>query len=346
MKVFVTYNNSEEPPDPLVENLTKLKIPEFEFIPDDESKWTDDDILLSAPRHASAENAAKLFDELPDKNIPTALVVASTAKSPELAAKWEKAIFATQLLTGERIEGLMENFRIYPLKLMRHFLKSKEKNADFKEIRIVLAAARAGYAIRSVQIELDSRNEPPLHDPPPFRWFSPSLLAALFPIPKKRLCPRNFQREHFTKLLLHPKAFTKTLLTENASPGGLAAAAALGMFIGTLPILGLHTISIIYVSVMLRLNKMMSVGISNLCMPPFVPIACVWIGHYLINGESIGIGPNDMLEAVKNPAPIILDWIVGALILAPINAAVFATISYALAKKIRKAIKKTDPTTR
>ncbi|MCK5845116.1 MAG: DUF2062 domain-containing protein, partial [Victivallales bacterium] len=169
-------------------------------------------------------------------------------------------------------------------------------------------------------------------EPSGLSFFAPKLLSMLSPLPRKRLCERNFQREAFREFLLHPLKFISFLLRENASPAGLAAAAAAGMFLGTLPLPGLHTAAIIYVSVKLRLNKVMSVNISHLCMPPFVPIACLELGHFALNGKWLVFG--SMKTVVGELRLRLIEWLLGAAILAPINAAVFWCLTYVIARAI------------
>jgi len=344
MKVFVSVENSSADSARLAEKLDARYDGSLVFLPDNGGQEkTDNDLVLALPAGFDAENAAKMLDALPDKDRPTAVVIGSSFDGDNTDKRREASILALQILCGERLPGFQENIRAYPAKLLAYLEKKLENNdkCDFPEIRTIVEAARAGYALTHVHTPpTGGAAEPnPLPQPPPTRWFIPMFLAALLPIPRKRLCPRNFQKEQFKELLLHPTKFTRHLLAENSSPAGLAAAAAVGMFVGTLPLLGIHTISIIYVSVMLRLNKVMAVGISNLCMPPFVPIACVWIGHFLLEGSWMGMGLDAMMEALKHPQSIILDWIVGAAVLAPINAAAFAAITYIVANGINRRIR-------
>jgi hypothetical protein len=63
----------------------------------------------------------------------------------------------------------------------------------------------------------------------------------------------------------------KTLLTENITPGQLAMAGALGVFLGSLPLIAVHTIAILFAAGYFRLNKVAALAASQLCMPPIVP---------------------------------------------------------------------------
>ena len=118
-------------------------------------------------------------------------------------------------------------------------------------------------------------------------------------------------------------------------------AAGVGMFIGTLPIFSLHTITIIYISIKLRLNKMLSVNMQHLCIPPFIPIACIGIGHYVLNGRWLKTASVEtMLKEIDSR---IFEWVLGSLVLAPVNALFFAGITYVIAAVIRSQIKRGKP---
>ncbi len=309
-------------------------------------KKTDGDLLLTLSDDAPSDSGMELVRAMPDHDTATALVV-GVPHVRESAASEPHFLLPLQLLTGEKLAGAMDNFRIYPVTLI---LANSEKMAHeeygkgFPLVAALIDASRSGYALVPVEVDVGAYTRVDGEDhTPPRGWFLPKLAMALLPMPRKKLCPRNFHREKFMELLLHPNSFLKYLLAENASPAGLAAAAAVGMFIGTLPILGLHTITIIYVSVMLRLNKMMSVNISHLCMPPFVPLACVWIGHFVITGTPPDMDASALIEELKKPTSVLIDWIVGALVLAPINAVVFATITFVVTSKIQSLRKKRSP---
>jgi uncharacterized protein (DUF2062 family) len=242
-----------------------------------------------------------------------------------------KIILMMQLLTGEKICGFRNTFRVYPTKLLIN-LTDKFYSEDYIYTNLLLKGSKAGYKIKNIVIEEYVPSD--LLDPPPKNFFIKKLCKTLLPFGTKRLCSRNFHKEKFKEFIFHPLTFLKYLLTENATPGGLAAAAATGMFIGTLPLLGLHTATIIYVSIKLRLNKILSVNISHLCMPPFVPFACIEIGHFMLNGEWLDF--RSFKTVVKAPHLRILEWILGSLVLAPINGIAFALITYIIASLLKK----------
>ena len=266
------------------------------------------------------------------------LVCVAQKENEDLMQSDEYRIFTIlQLLVGEKVYGFRNSFRVYPVKLLNHLSLNKFKDPYF-HINIIIKASISGYRIRYLQSNAEFRKLLPI---PGISFIAMKLLLALLPLPNKRLCERNFKFEKFKEFLAHPLKFLKFLLKENATPGALAAASATGMFIGTLPIFGLHTALIIYFSIKLRLNKILSVNISHLCMPPFLPFACIELGYYMRHGTWLKTG--DFQTIIKELHLRLLDWGLGALILAPLNAIVFASITYFTARFfMRNSNKKTN----
>ena len=101
--------------------------------------------------------------------------------------------------------------------------------------------------------------------------------------------------------------------------GGLAAAAAVGTFLAVLPLLGVHTLAILYVTVRLNLNKIMALAIQNLFMPPLTPFLCIELGYYLRHGHW---WTELTFDSVVREMPYRLwEWLLGSLVLAPVFAA-------------------------
>lgn len=292
------------------------------------------DLLIDAGEDVQAEQITLLLDALEDRDLPTEILVADSAHE-EATGNEARALLMLQLLTGEKICGFRNKFRLYPVKLLTHAPDHFFADELFYT-RMLIFGSRSGYKISNIEIsDYSPKDFVPV---PRKRFFIKEMLKALRPWPTKRLCERNFRKEKFREFLFHPIKFLKFLLMENASPGGLAAAAATGMFLGTLPLIACHTAAIIYVSIKLRLNKVLSVNISHLCMPPFVPFACIEIGYYLRHGKWLTTA--DFQTVVKELHLRLLDWLLGSLVLAPINAIVFAVITYIIAVSLRGALKK------
>ena len=283
--------------------------------------------IIILPPDLSPQDIIPLLRAMPDQDMATSLVVPFNISDEENIHKDNHVVTMLQLLTGEQICGFRNDLRVYPTKLISN-LPEKFFQSPFAYLKILINGAKAGYKI----VSAESSSEDLLFCKkaiPSTGFFINELLKSLLPFTQKRLSPRNFQKEKLKELLLHPKAFLKYLLQENATPGALAMAAGVGMFVGTLPIFSLHTVVIIYISIKLRLNKMLSVNMQHICMPPFIPIACIEIGHYMLHGTWLKSASFETMFKEINSR--VFEWVLGSLILAPLNALLFAGITYIIA---------------
>ena len=96
----------------------------------------------------------------------------------------------------------------------------------------------------------------------------------------------------------------------------------------------MHILVTIYVAARLHLNKVMALGIQNLCMPPFVPIACIEVGHFMLYGEWLtDISWNAVFGSIPQR---FLEWFLGSLILAPFLGVVTSVIVYLITLNWKK----------
>lgn len=156
------------------------------------------------------------------------------------------------------------------------------------------------------------------------------VLRRLCPWPAKRLLPRK--KTGALRQMLHPKALVKRLLHENASPTELGVSAGVGTFLAILPIQGLHTLAIIYVTTKLNLNRLMALTIQTLFVPPFTPGLCMWLGHIMLHGTLLPRFPRTSKEVVA----CLGEWVVGSLVLAPVLSVVCGLLVYWLARRYQK----------
>lgn len=248
------------------------------------------------------------------------------------------ANFWLRVETGVCVRDCQSGFRAYPVK---HFkaLALTGNHYDF-ETEALTRAAWAGLDLKMVDIDVwypepDKRVSSfrPFMDN--FRisiMHSRLVLRHLLPIPHKKLVRRPEIKPDWS-LFVHPVKFLKKLLKENASPMGLAASAAVGIVLGTLPLIATHTLAILYVTTRLHLNKILAVTIQNLCNPPFIPFLCIEIGYFVRTGEWL---TSFSKENFISQVPLFLwDWFLGSLIVAPLFAAAIAALVYFVAKSVQ-----------
>ena len=241
--------------------------------------------------------------------------------------------------TGVSIDDCQSGFRSYPVHYLAE-LSTSGMRYDF-ETEVLARAAWSGLKLRTVPV--NTRYQESGLRVSSFRPFLDNLRISLMharlvtrrlvPLPYRRLIPSS--DPHFDmSILRHPVKLMKTLLHENTNPMGLAISAGVGIFLAVLPLLSVHTLVIIYVTTRLHLNKVMAVAIQNLCIMPFVPVACVELGHFMRYGKWL---TDVSLHTVFGQlGERIYEWFLGSLILAPLMAVAVGVIVFFLARVVQK----------
>jgi uncharacterized protein (DUF2062 family) len=118
--------------------------------------------------------------------------------------------------------------------------------------------------------------------------------------------------------------------TEHPGAGRDAAAVALGVFIGCLPVYGFHLLMCWALGLVLRVNRLkvyLAANISNPLVAPWLLFAEIEAGAWLRRGTFHAVGP----DAIKNSSAAIFggDLLVGSFVVGATLAAVAATQTYA-----------------
>lgn len=240
--------------------------------------------------------------------------------------------------TGEETGDVQSGFRLYPLMILK-LVHCRERRYGF-ETEILVRSSWAGFPMRNIPIRVyyPPGEERVSHFQPLMDNIRISLLNTRLTIRSIMPVPQNKygQDEQGRVTVLRPLRSLRLLLADNATPANLALAAAVGMFIGTLPLIGLHSILIILLCGAWKLNKICGLAVSQLCIPPFVPAFCIETGHYLRYGDFL---TEISLQTLGYEAPVrILEWILGSLVLAPSFALVCGLVVLALAKGVQKSL--------
>jgi uncharacterized protein (DUF2062 family) len=157
-------------------------------------------------------------------------------------------------------------------------------------------------------------------------------------MPHRQILEEYRNEERIT--LRHPIRSLKKLLTQNMSAGRLAVAGALGVFIGTLPLIGIHTITILFATGFFRLNKIAALSTSQLCMPPLVPALCIETGYFMRHGKFL---TEISLETLGYQAlERFFEWVIGSLLLAPLMAVMVGGIIYMMAFYLKRTVRATN----
>lgn len=247
--------------------------------------------------------------------------------------------FWLRVQTGVILSDVQSGYRAYPLNVLEN-LRCTENRYSF-EVEVLVRAAWAGFRLREVNIRV--------HYPPKgervshFRAFMDNVrisllntrltIRAIMPVPH-----RKFGEDEAGRVSpIHPLKSLRILLRDDATPAGLGLSAALGIFLGTLPLIGIHSIAILLAAGWLRWNKIAALAASQLCMPPLVPALCIEAGHYLRHGVFL---TEISLRTLGYEAPQRLwEWILGSMLLAPLLAALTGAAVWVLARIVAAGLK-------
>jgi glycosyltransferase involved in cell wall biosynthesis len=248
------------------------------------------------------------------------------------------ANFWLKVETGRSVDDCQSGFRAYPVRYLNR-MTFRGARYDF-EAEVLARAAWAGLGLRTVGIGVvyppqDRRvsHFKPFLDNLRLTGIHALLVGRrLLPFPHKRLVKDGNAFD--PSLLLHPGKVIKMLLLENATPEGLALSAAVGAFFAVLPLLFAHTLVILYVSVRLNLNKVVSLNVQHLAMPPFVPALCIEVGYYLRHGA--WLTDLSLRTVFAEFSSRLYEWFLGSLLIAPVAAVLAGGLMFASALVIKR----------
>lgn len=230
--------------------------------------------------------------------------------------------------TGNKLEDTQSGFRLYPLrKIPVHYFTNK---FEF-EIEVIVRSAWKGIPVKNIPVQV-------LYDPKervshfrPFKDFTriSILNTVLVIIALVYIKPRDFFRKLKKKGL--KQFFLENVLESNDSKTRKSASIALGVFIGICPFWGFQTILVLFLAVLLKLNKAIAFAFSNISFPPFIPFiiyGSLKIGSYFISSSKPLV--LDMGITFEDIQKNIAQYLVGSFILATFMAAFFGLTSYLL----------------
>lgn len=249
--------------------------------------------------------------------------------------------FWVRLACGLEIPDVDSNFRLYPVKELLALNLARSHCGFARETIIKLAwsglpiysvpvsaggtpAAKTGGRLATIG---DSLSLTLLH--------SQLVGRRLLPWPHKQLTQQEpFPRKVYKSISKNPLKVLGEICREHNAPPWLAAAVWLGIFMGALPLLAIHTIAIIYVAHRLHMNKVAAVAASQFCMPPVVPVLCIQLGYYLRNGTLlVDFSWQPWLLGMHQR---LWEWFIGSLFVGPFLGCIGAGIMYCTARRLQK----------
>jgi uncharacterized protein (DUF2062 family) len=280
------------------------------------------------------EDIAVFVNQLEFETNKNLLLIGSTNRdqktvSSRMSFTNKLSIFLYKLQTGIQLKNTQSGFRLYPLNELNN-IKFFTTKSEF-EIETIVKAAWRGISVKNVPVNVSiDPQERATHLKSIKGFLRISLLNTWFILVAfLYIKPRNLIREFREKGI---RRFIKEeILGNNESPLKSAQAMALGVFIGLTPLWGFHTILVLSLAVLFKLNKVISFAFTNVSFPPFIPFtvyAGIMIGNYVL-GEPTDYSFADFeenFEFVKS----LKTYVVGSFILASVMSVMVGIVAYLL----------------
>lgn len=229
--------------------------------------------------------------------------------------------------TGIRLQDTQSGFRLYPLFAMKN-LKFYTNKFEF-EIEAIVKSAWHGIEVKNIPIQVHYEMVDRVSHFRPFKDFTRIsilntwLVIITFLFIKPRDLYRKLKKKGLKRFLM------EDFLRSEDSTEKKALSIALGVFIGFSPIWGFHTISVIFLAIFLKLNKVIAFAFSNVSLPPFIPFILYFslrLGSWVL-GEHFVLAFGEIepgLELLK----YLKSYLVGSLLLSMGGAISFGLIGY------------------
>lgn len=227
-----------------------------------------------------------------------------------------------RITTGYNIGDSQSGFRAYPVEAL---IKIPCKGSRYNfEVEIIVRSVWAGLNIIDQPVSVnysDETKEASHFDPLLDNYRISTTYARLvirnfIPLPHKVIFKRDEKKKIAGKLSLRtPVKSLNILLKENTTPREIVYASMLGIFLGTLPLIAMHSVAIIFAATRLRLNRLIALNISHLCAPPLVPAIAIEAGYFIRNKRFL---TEFNYQTLGHEAHIRLyEYLIGATVIAP-----------------------------
>lgn len=229
--------------------------------------------------------------------------------------------------TGVRLQDTQCGYRMYPIKEMQN-LRFHSKKFEF-EIESVVRASWNGTLVKNIPVRVHyDQTDRVSHFRPIKDFVRISILnTVLVTIAFFYIKPRDLYRKLKKKGV--KRFLVEDFLHSNDSPKKKAFSIALGVFIGLSPLWGLQTVSVLFLAVLFRLNKVIAFAFSNISFPPFIPFIiyiCLGLGYWTL-GQDFLITPEDLTQNFELTFHL-KAYVVGSLMLSTGAALFFGVVGY------------------
>ncbi len=294
---------------------------EYAITLDSDGQHFSSDIPIFVNTLDASENKNLLL--IGDRNMNEADVLAQSRKGNKVSSFWVKAV------TDLELHDTQAGFRLYPIKQLEElFFFRNTKKFEF-EVEVLVKAHWAGMSVQNVPIHvLYDLKERVSHFRPFMDIARITILIIWFLIVKYfYIRPRDFFRKLKKKGLR--RFLREEILASNDSPEKKALSVALGLFIGLSPLWGFHTIIVIFLAILLKLNKVIAFAFSNISLPPFIPfvfLASLTTGYWVLgeDTEATLASVTDNFEVITS----LKAYFIGSITLSVGAAVILGSLSY------------------
>ncbi len=307
-------------------------------------------ITLDADGQHYPEQSSDFIDAI--QKHPSAIIIGVrnlNADNVPISSKFGRAFgnFWVRVQTGVKMKDIQSGYRAYPV-FMLNRLHCLFRSYAF-ENEVVVRAAWAGIPIS--QIPIETYYPPQKTRVSHFRRLRDNLKLAMlnFYLTIRSIVPwphhQYIYENNDWAILSAPLKILKEQLRQRDTPIKLALAGGIGVFIGALPLIAVHSIVIMFVASHLRVCKIVAITASQLCMPPIVPALCIETGYYLRFGRFLTLrNISSLREASFTEIGYfglqrVAEWFLGALIVGPLLAVVIVVVIYSFALSLQKQLK-------
>ncbi len=236
---------------------------------------------------------------LGDRQMQTQNVPSSSVFGKAFSNFWVK--YETDTSVGDSQSG----FRIYPLFYLQT-MSFLTRRYDF-EIEILTRLIWKGVEVKSVPITV-----------------------VYFP-PGKRVTHFNKFKDNLRLTVLNTILVSASLLRRDDSPLKSAIATAVGVFVGSWPVYGLHTIIVAALSFLFRMNFIYLWMGTHISTPPLLPLIIYCARH--LSQWYVGHPPQGHFGLSS-------DWLIGLFLFSLIASFVSGVLVFVIKNSIRQAARK------
>lgn len=294
-------------------------------------------ITIDSDGQHFADDLPVFLEELEKEPRKDILLIGSrTMTGPEIPSKSsfgnKFSNFWFWIETGIKLTDTQCGYRLYPLQHMNQMYLFTNK-FEF-EIEAIVKAAWRNIEVKNVPVKVyydpyeRVSHFRPLQDFTRISILNTFLVAAtlVYYLPKRSLHKvKNTNRKELYQI------WREKILKVNEPPHKKALAISLGVFIGIAPFWGFHTLLVLFLAQITKLNKALAFLASNVSFPPFIPFI-IYIS-YQVGGFILGNELDTGLEIfeVENALDMVngmKQYVIGAFVLATASSLLVGIVFY------------------